>query len=79
MFCCTSLTESSTNSWTMSCQIVRNTKHNLLLGSNISGKKLGGGPRGEGGSYSPEEKFTHFHCQNSAGLVHIDTRMTSLA
>ena len=23
-----------------------------------------------GGSYGPEEKFTHFHCQNLAGLVH---------
>ena len=35
MFCSTSLTESSTNSQEMSRQIVRNTKHNLLLGSNI--------------------------------------------
>ena len=25
---------------------------------------------GGGGSYGPEEKFTHFHCQNLAGLMH---------
>ena len=31
MFCSTNLTEGSTNSQTMSCQIVRNTKHNLLF------------------------------------------------
>ena len=31
MFCSTSLTESRTNSWAMSRQIVRNTKHNFRI------------------------------------------------
>ena len=60
MFCSTSLTESSTDSQTMSRQIVLNTRHNLPLGLNI-GKKLG--------SYGPKEKLTHFHCQILAGLL----------
>ena len=49
MFCSTSLTESSTNSWTMSRQIIRITKkieYSLFLVRN-----LGGG----GGGYGPEE------------------------
>ena len=46
----------------MSCQIIRNTKHSVPIGSNVI--YLGGG----GGSYGPEEKFTRVHCQNLAGL-----------
>ena len=34
---------------------------------------------GEGGSYSPEEKFTHFHCQNLAGLFVSAVNVQSLA
>ena len=54
-----------------SCQIVRNTKYNLLLESNIlkefiSGKKLGGG-----GGYGPEERLKIV--KNLAGLEGLAT------
>ena len=57
------LTESSTNSRTMSRQIVLNTKHNLLLGLNIEyfRKEIGGNP------YGPEEKFAQL---GRSGNVH---------
>ena len=64
MFCSTSLTVSRTNSRTN----VTPNRSKLLSGSDIVQLPVRNWGWGEGGGYGPEEKFTHFHCQNLAGL-----------